>query len=123
MTTKNQDLINQVKHVIESLENPAEYYCQDCGLTCDNEECECGNTDLSPITAYDYLNDTLEINWVLNNDKTYKGATVLVALGGPNIWIDTVSNEVQGYWWSDSYSESFCDNIGLDDALEELFNC
>jgi hypothetical protein len=75
------------------------------------------------FTAWDYLRDTLDINWILNNDRTYKGARVLVAFGGPNIWIDTVNERVEGYWWGDKYFASYNDSIGLDSALEELFNC
>lgn len=74
-------------------------------------------------SAYDYLSDVLDINWILNSDRTYKGARVLVAFGGPNIWIDTNLGQVEGYWWGDSFTESFNDNVGLDDALEDLFNC
>ena len=33
------------------------------------------------FSAYDYLSDVLDINWILNNDRTYKGARVLVAFG------------------------------------------
>ena len=75
------------------------------------------------FSAYDYLSDVLDINWILNNDRTYKGARVLVAFGGPNIWIDTNLGQVEGYWWGDSFIKSFSDNVGLDDALEDLFNC
>ena len=75
------------------------------------------------FSAYDYLSDVLDINWILNNDRTYKGARVLVAFGGPNVWIDTNLGQVEGYWWGDSFIKSFSDNVGLDDALEDLFNC
>ena len=75
------------------------------------------------FSAYDYLSDVLDINWILNNDRTYKGARVLVAFGGPNVWIDTNLGQVEGYWWGDSFIKSFSDNVGLDDALEDLLNC
>ena len=75
------------------------------------------------FSAYDYLSDVLDINWILNNDRTYKGARVLVAFGGPNVWIDTNLGQVEGYWRGDSFIKSFSDNVGLDDALEDLFNC
>lgn len=74
-------------------------------------------------SAYDYLQDVLDINWILNNDRSYKGARLLVAFGGPNIWIDTNLGQVEGYWWGDSYKAGFTDNVGLDDALEDIFHC
>ena len=77
------------------------------------------------VNAYDYFNDgsILDIEWIIHNDKTYKAARVLVAFGGPNIWINTQTNEVEGYWWTDSYKAPFVDEIGLDDYLEELYSC
>ena len=75
------------------------------------------------FSAFDYLQDALEIEYIVNSKKEYLGARVLVAFGGPNIWINTRTKTVEGSWWSDSASASFQDNIGLDEALEELFSC
>jgi hypothetical protein len=47
-----------------------------------------------------------------------------VAFGGPNIWINTRTKQVEGYWWGDKCIMSYDrDEMGLDDALSELFNC
>ena len=75
------------------------------------------------FTAWDYAKDVLDINWILNNDRTYKGARLLVAFGGPNIWIDTVNEQVEGYWWGDKCIVSYNDSVGLDDVMQELFDC
>ena len=81
------------------------------------------NQDGEEMNAFDYLQDALDIEYVVNSKKEYLGARVLVAFGGPNIWVDTRKGIVEGAWWGDSSSASFVDNIGLDDALSELFNC
>ena len=82
------------------------------------------NCDDEPMTAFDYLQDALDIEYIVASDKkTYLGARVLVAFGGPNIWINTRTKTVEGHWWGDSYAETYTDSIGLDEALEELFNC
>lgn len=73
--------------------------------------------------AMEYLEDSLEIEYYVGSDKQYRGARVLVAFGGPNIWIDTKFKRVEGHWWGDSYSATFTDEMGLDDTLSELFNC
>lgn len=76
------------------------------------------------LTAFDYLQDALDIEYIVASDrKTLLGARVLVAFGGPNIWVNTRTNTVEGYWRGESASATFTDSIGLDDALEELFNC
>lgn len=81
------------------------------------------NSDGEAMSAFDYLQDALDIEYIVSSKKEYLGARVLVAFGGPNIWVNTRTNKVEGYWWGDSASASFTDSIGLDDALSELFNC
>lgn len=76
------------------------------------------------VSGFDYLSDVLDINWILNSDRTYKAAKVLVAFGGPNIWINTEKQQVEGYWWgSQSIIPYNQDSIGLDETLNEIFNC
>lgn len=81
------------------------------------------NVDDQPMTAFDYLQDALDIEYIVNGKGEYLGARVLVAFGGPNIWVNTSTNTVEGHWWGDSCKATFKDNIGLDEALEELWNC
>lgn len=81
------------------------------------------NDDGEPLSAFDYVQDALDIEYIVNSKGEYLGARVLVAFGGPNIWIDTRRERVDGYWWGDSASVSFRDEMGLDDALSELWNC
>lgn len=73
------------------------------------------------FSAMDYLSDVLDIEYIVGSDGEYRGARVLVAFGGPNIWINTKTNTVEGYWWADRAEASFVDNLGLDDALSELW--
>jgi len=76
--------------------------------------------DQSP-NAFDYLCGALEIEYVRDSQGSYCGAIVLVAFGGPNIWIDTRWQEVRGAWWGNSCTVPYHrDALGLDDALEEL---
>ena len=129
-----KDIKNNVQSIIETLENTVSTYVTEDGQLWDHEsDCECGlcesececedNGTKRELNGFDYIQDVLDINWILNSDRTYKGARILVAFGGPNIWIDTTTNKVEGYWWSDSYIESYSDAIGLEEALEQLFEC
>ena len=81
------------------------------------------NGDGEELTAFDYLQDALDIEYIVNSKREYLGARVLVAFGGPNIWINTRTKKVEGYWWNELASASFDDGIGLDDALETLWSC
>ena len=69
------------------------------------------------------MEEVYSIEWITHQDKTYKAARLLVAGGGPNIWVNLQTNTVDGYWGSDKVEHGFIDNIGLDDYCEELHGC
>jgi hypothetical protein len=79
--------------------------------------------DGEQMSAYDYLSDVLDIEYTVNGRGEYLGARVLVAFGGPNIWINTRTKTIEGYWWGDKAFADYEDSMGLDDALEEFWNC
>ena len=74
-----------------------------------------------PTTAYDWMERTYDIRYLVNSRKEYLGAEILVAGGGPTIWVDTWTNEVKGYWGTDRVNIMFADNLGLDDYCEEMY--
>lgn len=107
-----ESIKNHVESIANNLTNPPEEWNE--GRDIDNE---------GEFSAFDYLQDALDIEYIVNSKGEYLGARVLVAFGGPNIWIDTRLGMVDGYWWSNKASTPFTDNLGLDDALSELWNC
>ena len=50
------------------------------------------------MDLYDYINDTLDIEYILDSTFTLIGTKLYVALGGPTIYVDTRDNEVVGSW-------------------------
>ena len=70
--------------------------------------------------AHEWMEDVYNIEWITHQDHSYKAARLLVAGGGPNIWVNLQTNTVDGYWGADKRSYGFVDNIGLDDYLQEL---
>ena len=71
-------------------------------------------------TAHEWMEGVYDIEWITNQDHSYKAARLLVAGGGPNIWVNLQTGTVDGYWASDKCSWGFVDNLGLDEYLEEL---
>ena len=69
-----------------------------------------------------YLDGMLDIEYIVSDDAEYRGARVLVSFGGPNIWINTRTNMVEGHWWEESASVSYDDAIGLDDTLRDFWD-
>ena len=67
-----------------------------------------------------YMEDVYDIEWITFQDGSFKGARLLVAGGGPTIWVNVKNDEVEGYWAGDHCTEAFQDNIGLRAYLEDL---
>ena len=67
-----------------------------------------------------FMEGVYNIEWITHQDHSYKAARLLVAGGGPNIWVNLQTNTVDGYWGADKRSYGFVDNIGLDDYLQEI---
>jgi len=67
-----------------------------------------------------FIDGVYDIEWITHQDHSYKAARLLVAGGGPNIWVNLQTNTVDGYWGADKRSWGFQDNIGLDDYLQEM---
>ena len=84
---------------------------------------ECPQDKLDGIKASEFMDNVYNIEWITHQDHSYKAARLLVAGGGPNIWVNLLTNTVDGYWGADKRSWGFVDNIGLDDYLEELHGC
>ena len=74
-------------------------------------------------TVTEWMEDTYDIRYYVDREKRYLGAELMVAGGGPNIWVNTYTQQVEGYWGGDKVLEPFIDNIGLDDYCEELYGC
>ena len=81
--------------------------------------------DIEIATIGDYFDDFYDIDYVIGSDKHYKACRVLVAFGGPNIYIDTWEKEVQLFWWSDTAIADIPDELcaAIDDFFETIYNC
>ena len=110
-----QDMVNNIAHNIQH------------GMTYDEAEMDHEANGCEPddqISGYDYLQDCLDIQYIVTGASEYLGARVLVAFGGPNIWINTKDRQVEGYWWGDNFTLSYKnDEMGIHDCEIELIGC
>ena len=72
-------------------------------------------------SAGDWMEGTYDIRYYVDRDKRYLGAEVMVAGGGPTIWVNLYTKEVEGYWGGDRVTESFIDELDLDGYCEEMY--
>jgi hypothetical protein len=116
------------EHIAETLKKYALgcYRCPGCGQEFDDEgECPTCEEDLEPQSLYDYFADALDIEYRVGSDREYRSCKILVAFGGPNIWIDTEKSKVILQWWTE-HAEAEIDedtNDAINELFEELYNC
>ena len=99
-----------LKKKSETCEGKLRRMCKDIA-----EEISAGKENI-----HKWMEDVYEIEWITYGDHKYKAARLLVAGGGPNIWVNLQTNTVDGYWWGDHCTHRFEDNLGLDDYLAEI---
>lgn len=94
------------------------YKCTDCGEVLEER-------DMDPQTLWDYFDDCLDIEYVIGSDKRYRAVVVMIAWGGPNIYINTKTGYVELYWWGESAKCPLGNDLieEIDNYFEELYEC
>ena len=146
MTTNTN--IEHCKAIAETLDNIANgllYKCDECGeyvnindyenneelanAICDGDECNCPECDstatFDQVSIIDWLEDALDFEYIITSDRQYKASRILVAWGGPCIYVNTLHQQVELTWWTDSATYPISNEAShmLDEAMEELYSC
>lgn len=106
------------KHIAESLDeyvNDCVKRCPHCGEIHVRDWSDVGDVFKCPncddvdsvdnwewLTVWDYLTDAYDVEFRVGSDKEVRSVRVMVACGGPNIYINTASGDVELYWWTDT---------------------
>ena len=108
MTQEETDARNLelCKGIAETLDLIA---CGDLYRDDDGEEYDASDLDEIPddweqVTISDYFSSTYEIRYLVSDDLEYVAVKLMVAGGGPAIWVDTETCSVRLYWWGDRAS-------------------
>ena len=108
--TCHEKLVRMCKNIADSISEPQQITDEETGEK--REE-----------TAHDWMEGTYDIRYYVDREKRYLGAEIMVAGGGPTIWVNTYTKQVEGYWGGDKVLEPFIDELGLDYYCEELYGC
>ncbi len=144
MTQEQTDNENRerCKRIAEEVEAYAEgrvYKCPHCGEfysiddadeTEDGHICPaCGEEieegDAEQASLYDYFDDVYDIEYRISGRKEYRSVCIMISCGGPNIYIDTRTKQVELYWWGDraSYPIRYDTVDEIDNYFEDYYNC
>lgn len=138
---ENWETCKRIAEEIERIENGNCYRCPTCCeiIEWDNDQynddettyiCPCCNhavdeSELEPFTLYDYFNDVFDIEYRIGSDKEFRSVQIMVACGGPNIYVDTAEKAVLLYWWADKARYYISDEAAeaINQIFEEYYNC
>lgn len=74
-------------------------------------------------SLYDYFNDVYDIEYRIDGEGNYKSVKLMIAGGGPNIYVDTADAYVKLYWGS-TYEQapiSYTVSDEIDNIFEEMY--
>lgn len=94
------------------------FKCPECGHIADPD-------DFEPKTIWDYLSDVYNVEFRVDSSKELRSVQIMVACGGPNIYLDTASRCVELYWWSDRahWPMNYMAVEALDEWAEDYWGC
>lgn len=127
---ENRDYCKRIVDELESYISGDVRVCPNCGETharawddvgdvfqcphcCDVSDVD----DWEQLDVYNYMEDALDIEYIIASTREFQSARVYVTLGGPSCWIDTERRTVELRWGG----ESACYGLLSDtvDAVEE----
>ena len=111
--TCEEQLRRMCKNIADSITNPQEITAKE----------DHGKLVKRTETASDWMEGTYDIRYYVDREKRYLGAEILVAGGGPTVWVDTFREQVTGWWGTDRVQWYFQDNLGLNEYCEEMYGC
>lgn len=108
------EIISEYEYFKATEDAPEHWLCE-CGCISDEQPeqyslYDCFNEDIYDVEYRVSSRDTDEINSV----------KIMIACGGPTIYIDTADSKVKLYWWSD-YAEAYI-NRTVSNDIESVFN-
>lgn len=69
-----------------------------------------------------WMDDAMDIEMFIGFNGTYRGARIMVAYGGPNIYVNTRTGTVDGYWGSEQASVEIPSEVceALDEYIDDI---
>ena len=108
--TCEEQLRSMCKNIADGITNPEEVVDENTG-------------ERRLETAHDWMEDVYDIRYIVDREKRYLGAELMVAGGGPTVWVNLDTKYVEGYWGGDKVLEPFRDELDLDGYCEEMYGC
>tara|TARA_R100001460_G_scaffold99894_1_gene143300 strand:- start:61 stop:396 length:336 start_codon:yes stop_codon:yes gene_type:complete len=67
--------------------------------------------------------EAYSIKYIIGDDGSFHDVMIMLAGGGPTIWLDTWRQEIRGSWGCDTYTKYIYDHDYILDYWEEQYQC
>ena len=67
--------------------------------------------------------EAYSIKYVVDQDGRLVDVIIMLAGGGPNIWLDTHAQEIQGFWGGIKYTKGIYNHEYIIDYFDEMYSC
>ena len=122
-----QENIEHVRYIAECIEavNEGRMFRNEDGDICTADTDSDVPEDADVLTMLDYFEDVLDIVHYVGGRNDYRGVRLMVACGGPNIYVDSMRGTVELYWWGESatWDISYSAREDITDTFREYFEC
>jgi predicted RNA-binding Zn-ribbon protein involved in translation (DUF1610 family) len=141
MRNEHDNYCKSIADKLEAISDGTLYKCPECGEWIEWEDSqysaeegiyicpECGaifkENELEAVGMAEYFENALDIDYITNSRNEYKACRIMVACGGPNVYVNTWERKVELHWWNETGSMWLsCDACNaIDEAMEDIFNC
>ena len=81
--------------------------------------------EFEEVGLCDLFDDVFDIEYRIGSDGEFRSVQIMIACGGPNIYVDTADNSVRLYWWTDRAHWYFDRETGdeIDAIWQEHYEC
>ena len=96
----------------------------DMYIMADDEELFAG--DVYPVDVLEWLGDGVyDVEYTIGSNKEYRGVRLMIACGGPDIYLNTRTRDVELYWWNESARYPMSSDVVnmINSTYEEMFAC
>lgn len=84
--------MSNIRECIKHMESKTEEYVKNIAMDINQ---------MSYEELITFIDDSLEILYIVDGFGNYRGCEIMVTCGGPNVYIKTREHSVIGYWGSD----------------------
>ena len=67
--------------------------------------------------------EAYSVKYIVDQSGNLEDVMVMLAGGGPNIWLDTNAQEIQGFWGGDKYTKYIYDYEYIIEYFDEQYSC